>query len=65
MKIEKIKLAKSLKMALLLISSLLIATASAYIYSSLTMQSKIITDRNVSSKVNGGRMNIGWVARLR
>ena len=41
MKIEKIKLVKSLKMALLLVSSLLIATASAYIYSTLTMQSQI------------------------
>jgi len=53
MKIKKIKLAKSLKMALLLVSSLLIASVSAAVYNSLTLKSQISIQTQPVQFTNG------------
>jgi hypothetical protein len=69
MKIEKINLRKSLKLLMLVISSIVIATASATIYYSLTMQPKVTVSTPVikfstaPDEPDGSIVNDAW-ARL-
>jgi hypothetical protein len=68
MKIEKPNLRKSLKLLMLMVSSFVIATASATIYYSLTMQPKVTVSTPVikfsqATDHPGGTVNDAW-ARL-